>query len=357
MRQRTLGTATISAIGCGEVRLATSTKRGVDARDVERALHEAFAHGVTFVDVADEDGAERLCGDLIRGERLRDRVVVATRVAVLADPPGTARGDTLPVRLPARYVQDRVEGTLRTTRLDVLPYVQLPLRWAWRSSSAWPELADTCARLVREGKVLQWGALVDDPSELIERAPAAPPPSLIVSLTEAPPPPAVDKPRDLDAWIAGVSIVYSLCDRRGELLLTGRPTVLARQPLAGGALAGALGPGMRLAILDDRRAMSAATLERIAIGVARLAPFVRREPPAARSCDAARAVIERAERRDDVDAHSLAELALRYAIDRGALALPRLHRREHLAEALAAASAPPLANDLVADLDELNLDT
>jgi aryl-alcohol dehydrogenase-like predicted oxidoreductase len=339
MRQRSLGAATVTAVGVGDLRLALATRRGLDARDVERALQDAFELGITLVDVADEDGAERLAGDVVRALRLRDRVTVATRVPALSP---------LAI-LPVRYVQDRIEASLRATRLEVLPYVQLPLRLAWLSSSAWPELAGTCARLVREGKVLQFGALVDDPEELIERASAAPPPaptsSLLLSLgdvTAPPPPPPVDKPRALDEWFVGASIPYSLCERTGDPIVGGTLPILARRPLGGGALAGSLGPGMKLAMLDERHAIAPSILERIAVAMARLAPYLKAEPPAARSCDAARAILERTPRRDDVVLTTAAEFALRFAIDRGAIVLPRLHRREHIAEAIAAAAASPL---------------
>jgi aryl-alcohol dehydrogenase-like predicted oxidoreductase len=154
-------------------------------------------------------------------------------------------------------------------------------------------------------------------------------------------------------------VVYHLCDRRAEPLLAAAAQrelcVLARQPLAGGALAGQLGPGIRLPPRDDRGELDEATLERIAIGVARLAAVVQREPPAARSCDAARQAAERAAqtRPEHRECRDVAELALRLVIDRAGVALPRLHRREHLLPAIAAAAAPPLPADLAAEIDRI----
>jgi diketogulonate reductase-like aldo/keto reductase len=94
---------------------------------------------------------------------------------------------------------------------------------------------------------------------------------------------------------------------------------------------------------DDR---SELPLEKLAVGAAKLAAFVKREPPAARSCDAAREQLEKNVRPPHLEVMTVAELALRWVIDRGAIALPRLHRREHVAEALAAAAAPPLSIDV-----------
>jgi aryl-alcohol dehydrogenase-like predicted oxidoreductase len=265
-------------------------------------------------------------------------VIVATRVPILDELPGAPKRDTLRERLPVAYLQQRIEASLRATRLEVLPLAQLALRPAWIASPAWPELVGACARLVREGKVLAWGAVLDElPAE----------PDLLA-----------------EPWLAALSVVYHLFDRRAEALFEAASThklaVLARQPLAGGALAGALGPGAVLPPRDDRHALDAAALERIAVAMARLSALVKREPPAARSCDAARAIAERVgrpgqparpgepARPEHLECADVAELALRFAIDRAGIALPRLHRCEHVPAAIAAASAPPLSAALVA---------
>ena len=299
MRTRRLGAdgPDVAAVGAGDVSLARAAARGVDASDVARALHEAIEAGIDVIDAA-EDG-ERVVGEAVRTLRVRDRAIVVTRA------PAT------------RELQQRVEDSLRATRLEVLPLVMLAVRPAMREKSWWPELRGTCARLEREGKVLRWGAWLEE----IE-----------------------DGAEALAREFSTVSVVLNACERGGEPLASG---ALARRPLAGGALAGALGPGVKLARTDDRRELP---LENIAVGVARLAALVKREPPAARSCDAAREQLEKTVRPAHVECATVAELALRWVIDRGAIALPRLHRREHVAEAVAAASAAPLTNALP-DLD------
>jgi hypothetical protein len=131
--------------------------------------------------------------------------------------------------------------------------------------------------------------------------------------------------------------------------------ILARRPLAGAALAGTLGPGARLRQRDDRNAIDARVLERIAIAVAKLAAFVKHVPPAARSCDAAKLELERMKRPDELHAESLAELALRYVNTKGANALPRRHRHEHVLDTLAASIAPPLPHELLEILEQLDM--
>lgn len=335
MRTRQLGSATVSAIGCGDLCLATSAGRGIPARDLEYAVHEAIAFGITLFDVAADADSEKLAGQAVRAQRARDRVVVATRVTLLAERPGAPDRDPLRERLPAPYVQDRVESSLRATRLEALPLAQLPLSPAWRAAPSWPELVGTCARLVREGKVLAWGALLDEPADDAAAALLAEP------------------------WLCAASVLYHLCDRRAEPLFAAAAqrelTILARRPLAGGALAGSLGPGVRLPPRDDRNILDTQTLERIAVGVARLSGLVEREPPAARSCGAAREAAERAarDRPEHLECADVAELALRFAIDRAGVALPRLSRREHLLAGIAAAAAPPLSADLVARVERI----
>ena len=487
-----IGDRTITRVGCGDVRLATAAARGVDAREVERAIHAALELGLALLDAADEEVAERLCGDAVRALRLRDRVVVACRVPGLPARPGAGRRDTLPERLPVGYVQQRIEASLRATRLDALPLAQLPLRGAWRASSAWPELAGACARLVREGKVLAWGALCGGDGAAGGRGGSSGGGGDDGG-GDGGGGAAGDADLLREPWLASISIPYSLCERGAEAVLVaslaaaadaaaraagigadgadaaagasrapdlagissgsggarspstakttntsiapdsarppdasgpagtgsslilaapdilsvlsaagaadpiaaaavlkaldapppsgpagapgaagsaGSPTlavadgihradapaepkvILARRPRAGGALAGTLGPGAKLGLRDDR-ALDDDALERLAVLAARLALLVEREPPAARSCEAAVAALERGRRPDHVEALTLAELALRFVLTRGAVALPRLHRAAHVPEALAVTIAPPLSQALLDRLDDL----
>jgi aryl-alcohol dehydrogenase-like predicted oxidoreductase len=356
MRRRTLGDATVASVGAGDVSLSRAAARGIDAAAVERALHDAIEAGIDVVDVASD--AERLAGDAVREQRARDRVVITSRVALLAAAPGRPR-DVLPERLPAGYVQQHVESTLRATRLDALPLAILPLRTEWRDSSAWAELAATCARLVREGKVMQWGvALGAEAARTIEVV-VAPKPAIIGLVEEiappAPPPPVIAGQRIIDEdWLVCVDVRFNLCDRTMAPVIAAavdkKRAVLAREPLAGGALAGYLGPGVKLSIRDDRHGID---LERIAIAVAKLSRFVKREPPAARSSEGATQIVETTPRVRDVEGDTVAELALRYVIDREAIAMPRLHRRDFIADALVAAAAKPLSSDTILRTEQI----
>ncbi len=322
------------AIGLGDIDLSRAALRNVSATDVTRAVDEALDLGITWLVAADDD-AVRLCGDSIRAKRLRDTATLVTNVPVNTQPGMPTRHRMLD-RLPPPHVQECIESALRASRLDALPLATIPLRTAWIDSSGWPELAGAMSRLTREGKVMRWGARLDLASaEKDDR--------LDDEIAEA--------VRLRDPFAALV-VTFNACDRRALPLLAGdRLPVLAREPLAGGLLAGTFGPGVKLSPRDDRNALDEKLLERVAIAAAVLSSLVRDQPPAAHSCKVARTTLEHTRRRPDHPAITLAELMLRYVLDRNALALPRLHRREHLADAIVAASAPPLALDMLAAIE------
>jgi len=378
------------AVGIGDVSLTTSAARGVDRAGAARALSAALSAGLELVDIAPEEDSERLAGETIRELRLRDKAIAAPRVPALrTTPSGMTTRDTLVDRLPFKYVQSRVEAALRATRLDALPLAQLELQAAWRASPAWAELAGTCARLTREGKVLAGSAftdhVADDTGELAKEAwlhGLAVPFSLcerssieaLFTAAHA----ALEAPTDTEAAthdaLRAAGLTPELAMMAGmpaELVLAAVPTgatttpapaparttpfaILARRPLAGGALAGTLGPGAKLKQRDGRNAIPAPTLDRITVAVARLAPFVKQTPPAARSIEASKSILDRMRRPDQLHAESLAELSLRYVLTKGALALPRLHRHEHVLDAMAASIQPPLPPDLVETLEHLD---
>ena len=355
-------------IGVGDISLARSAARGVDSAELTRTVNAALELGIDHIEVAPEEDSEKLVGNALRILRLRDRVLVITRVPAL---PGR---DVLTDRLPPKYVVDRVERALRVSKLDVLPVVQLDLRAFWRSSPAWPELIDTCHRLVREGKALQFGAYVprieedtadllretwlsalNVPFSLCEREAEA-----LIAAAEKPPEPApvVNEPPPVDPALAAAAasdpmiasvLASQLLSETPPVVVETKPAeppprkaILARRVLAGGALAGTLGPGAKLRQRDDRE-LDAATLERISVGVAKLARFVKQTPPAARASEAGKQQLERNKRPDHVECETLPELALRFVLDRGVIALPRIHRHEHVIYLPLIAAAPPLS--------------
>jgi aryl-alcohol dehydrogenase-like predicted oxidoreductase len=340
----------VAAVGLGDVSFARATARNHDIADVVRRVHDALELSIDVIDVAAEPDALRAVGDAIRTLRARDRAVAITTVR-------------LPDLRAIAFVEEQIEANLRASKLDALPLVQLPVRAAHLARLEWPELLFALERIAREGKVVAWGIVVDrdDVGEARDAGDEPPEPpqdplglagftttSSGLFVPSVAPPASAAKPVDKLAHplalplAASLAIDFSLCDRTFEPVLAARSShaIFAHRPLAGGALAGRLGPGAVLAVRDDRRGADA---DAIAVAVAKLARLVRNPPAAARSTEAARAITETAKRPDHVECATLAELALRFAIDHGAIALPRIVRRDDLMEAIVAGSAPPLS--------------
>lgn len=375
---------TSAAVGCGDISLDVAANRGVDRREVERSLTTALELGLSTLDVRPEPDTERLVGDLVRSLRLRDRATTIVRV------PALAGRDTPIDRLPSKYIQERVESALRHTKLDALPVVLLGVRPAWTQSKAWAEVVGTISRLVREGKVLAWGADIADvdssiavpqredeePRDVVEpfRALLAEPWLVAIALTfsalargarpliDAALVPPIVGPVAPPPATGTSSLILSPFEINAPAPKTAAPApgrelaVLARHPLAGGALAGTLGPGRKLSPRDDRD-LDPTMLDRLAFLAARLSPLVRTLPPAATSTEVGRSFTQKHPRREDAAAATLTELALRYVVDTGAIALPRLHRNETVIESFMAVTAPPLPESNTAILDSILLDT
>jgi aryl-alcohol dehydrogenase-like predicted oxidoreductase len=327
MERRRLGSSdrTIAVIGVGGKGL-TGARRGVEPADVQRAIAAAIEAGGELVDLSapgSAGDAERRVGDELRALRARDRVVVATAAA------GTGGRPPAPGPLQAA-----VEASLRALRVDAVPLCQLAgWRDAWLDDRGWPELRGALARLVGEGKVLAWGAIAPD-DELPARALAEP-------------------------WLASVQIRYSLFDRRADeaflpAAAAARVGVIAREPLAGGGLAGDLGPGTTFPPGDERRAWPGARWLALPPAHARLAALVSRTPPVAAATDDGRALLDGLRRGPDLAEATVAELALRFAVAHPAItaAIPGARTPGHAIANLACADGRPLPARVKAALDD-----
>jgi aryl-alcohol dehydrogenase-like predicted oxidoreductase len=348
---------TVTVVGLGTRGLGGGL-RGIEPGDVARVVPAAIEMGCTLVDVSPAwVDSLKVVGEAVRGLRARDRVCVACSVPPLsaksslagaiaaAAPtssliiPVTAKksaGLSAARAMPPGYVQKTVEDALRALRVDALSLAWLGgWRDAWLDEKVWPELHGTLMRLVREGKVLAWGVAAPDdaPGDAVR---------------------AVAEP-----WVAAVSARYSLFDRAAaEALLPAAAkaevAVLAREPLARGALGGEIGPTVRFPPEDERRNWSESRLESIIPDLARLAAFTTRTPPAASSTVDGRAILEQMTRGEDLTCGSVAELALRYVIDTPGITAATVGARTiaHLAIVLGAADGAPLGARIREALDD-----
>lgn len=360
----------VTVVGLG-TRGLSGALRDVAPEDAARAVPAAIELGITLIDVSPQwSDSLVVTGAAVRDLRARDRVCVACSVpplgarglaaatAAALEAVGDAVGSriivgggtgTLRVTAPAAaggigrvmppaYVQRSVEDSLRALRLDALPLAWIGgWRDAWLDDRMWPELLGTLHRLVREGKVLAWGVTAPDgaPEEAV-RAAAEP-------------------------WPAAISVRHSLFDRSAletlaPVAATNKVALIAREPLARGALGGELAPSRHFPPEDERNDIPRERLAAMIPELARLAALVTHTPPAAASTEAGRVVLEQMRRGDDVEIPTVAELALRAAIDPAAspgvtAAVVGCRRVPHVAVALGCADGIPLHAGLRAALD------
>jgi aryl-alcohol dehydrogenase-like predicted oxidoreductase len=334
----------VSTIGLGTRGLMTRRGRS----DGARAIAAAVDTGCTLIDVAPTwADAQQRVGETIRALRARDRVVVTSLVEPLTPLPTILAPGSLIIRLrpstpalaavlPPPYVQRVVEDSLRALRLDAIP-LALINKWrdTWLEDRAWPELVATLERLVQEGKVLAWGVAARDDG----------PDDAVLACTQP--------------WVAAIQVRRSLFDRSADqhllpAALASGTAVLVREPLAGGALTGEIGPGAQFMPRDERSAWSPDRLASIVADVARLSALVTTTPPGATTTAEGRGIVDAMHRGNDVVHGTLVELALRDAIDASAVTAAVVGARtvEHVLTNVLCSDGRRLSPGLRAMLDE-----
>ena len=150
MKQRTIGTHPVSAIGLGCMGMSEFYGAS-DRSESIRVIHHALDSGVNFLDTADMYGSghnEQLVGEAIR-ERRAD-AFVATKFGVVRGEGGSFEG----VSGRPEYVRQQAEASLRRLGVDVID-----LYYQHRVDPETP-IEDTVgemSRLVQEGKVRYLG--------------------------------------------------------------------------------------------------------------------------------------------------------------------------------------------------------
>lgn len=304
MDARRLGTAgpNVSVIGFGAWAIGSDWGRQEDEASVG-ALHRALDLGVTFIDTALAYGdgkSERLIGQVLDERGDRGRVTVATKIPPLTRRWGPPPGTPIAEVYPPEHIVDSCEESLRNLaaeRVDVLQFHT----WLdeWNAADEWYETMD---RLRRAGKIAAIGISVPDGHAAAANG-------------------AIEQGR-----VDCVQVVYNILDQRARecvfplarRLGTG---VIARVPLASGALSGKFSEETRFAP-DDWRAewFTPDVLARLAAHVERIEAIVGGEAPFA---------------------HRALQFAL--ADDVVATAIPGTRTPLQAEENAAAAALPPLA--------------
>ncbi len=246
----------VSVIGFGAWAIGSGWGPQEDEASVA-ALHRALDLGVTFIDTALAYGdgrSERLIGRVLDERSDRGRVAVATKIPPKTGRWAPPRGTPIAEVYPPAYIVESCEQSLRNLgaeRVDVLQFHT----WLdeWNETDEWHE---TMERLRAQGKIGAVGISVPD-----------------------------DRPGDANGAIErgrvdSVQVVYNILDQRARTALfpvarahgTG---VIARVPLASGALSGKFSVDTRFAKGDWRADwFTPAVLSRVVTQVRRIEAIV-----------------------------------------------------------------------------------
>ena len=169
MKQRRLGTMTVSELGAGCMSISANYGPPAPKEQGLRAIRTAFDNGVTFFDTAEVYGPftnEELVGEAL--QPVRDQVKIATKFGYAID--GTAALNSRP-----EHIKKVVEQSLKRLRTD-----RIDLYYQHRVDPKVPieEVAGAVKELIRQGKVLHFG--LSEPSvRTIRRAQAVQPVSAV----------------------------------------------------------------------------------------------------------------------------------------------------------------------------------
>lgn len=282
----------VSEIGLGCMSLGTEASKAIGL------IHEALDRGVNFLDTADlyDDGTnEEIVGKAIKGRR--DRVILATKVGNRRIP----GQDGWVWDASKAYILSAVKDSLRRLGTDYIDLYQLH---GGTIEDPIDNTIEAFEQLKQEGVIREYGISSIRPNVIRE----------YVSRSS----------------IVSVMNQYSIVDRRGEeavfpLLQEHQISVIARGPLAGGALAANREPakGVLDYELDELRDLRRKLQE-----------------------------LETPER-------TLTQLAIRYSLAHPAIAvvIPGASSREQLLQNLAAADVPELSAEeieLIRSLSKAN---
>lgn len=168
MKTRFLGNdrLKVSAVGLGCMGFTQSYPPYPDRKDAINTIRKAVDLGVTFFDTAEVYSYyknEDLVGEALAP--VRDNVVIATKFGYdLSETPDLTTS-ARPVTLSSRpeTIRKAIEGSLRRLRTD-----HIDLYYQHRVDPNVPIeiVAETVARLIKEGKVLHWGLSEAAPSTI-----------------------------------------------------------------------------------------------------------------------------------------------------------------------------------------------
>lgn len=154
----------VSPLCLGTMTFGTEWGWGAE-ESVSRSLLNGYLEaGGNFIDTADGytgGKSEEMLGKFISEQKIRDRVVLATKFTFSADPKNPNAGGN-----GRKNIHRALEGSLRRLQTD---YVDLYWLHAWDTITPVEEVVSTLNDLVRQGKILHYG-FSDTPAWYVARA-------------------------------------------------------------------------------------------------------------------------------------------------------------------------------------------
>lgn len=154
----------VSPLSLGTMTFGTEWGWGNEEKDSRTIFDHYIGRGGNFLDTADGYTAghsEELVGKFVAEEKLRDRVVIATKFTFNAQPGNPNAGGN-----GRKNIYRALEGSLRRLQTD---YIDLYWLHAWDTVTPVEEVVSTFNDLVREGKVRHYG-FSDTPAWYVARA-------------------------------------------------------------------------------------------------------------------------------------------------------------------------------------------
>lgn len=173
--QRMLGRHRVTSIGLGCVDICPVGYYGCSTtkKDMLRLVRRAYDNGITLFDTAEIYGmtvSEEWVGEAL--QPVRDKVTIETKFGF-----GVIENQPAMLNSKPEHIRQAVEGSLRRLHTD-----HLDMLFQHRVDPEVPieEVAEAVGKLIREGKVLQWG-LCEASAKTIRRAHVVQPLSAVES--------------------------------------------------------------------------------------------------------------------------------------------------------------------------------
>jgi len=154
----------VSPLCLGTMTFGTEWGWGAEESVSRSLLNRYLEAGGNFIDTADGytgGKSEEMLGKFISEQKLRDRVVLATKFTFSADAANPNAGGN-----GRKNIHRALEGSLRRLQTD---YVDLYWLHAWDMVTPVEEVVSTLNDLVRQGKILHYG-FSDTPAWYLSRA-------------------------------------------------------------------------------------------------------------------------------------------------------------------------------------------